>query len=231
MKISLVVASGVHQGKPDRHPRDPVPHRPGRGLPPPPGQPRHQQEALPAARPGRQGVRPRHGEHQRDVRQRRADHRRARTGRRRPAAVRAAGLLRQSSSPASRADSTPLPDALKAVGKSGQQKPAPPSRSPPAPTAEDDPDKIAAMLLGMGDDDSAEVPGGSTIMDMPSVEDGSDAGGQGRRGQEEEGRPVRRRDVRRRQRYPPQVHATAQIASPESSGRRVIKSSGPDPKT
>ncbi len=74
--------------------------------------------------------------------------------------------------PGSRADSTPLPDALKAVGKSGQQKPAP--QPAPASTAEDDPDKIAAMLLGMGDDDAAEVPGGSTIMDMPSVEDGSE---------------------------------------------------------
>jgi hypothetical protein len=26
------------------------------------------------------------------------------------------------------------------------------------------------MLLSMGEDDAAEVPGGSTIMDMPSVE-------------------------------------------------------------
>lgn len=79
--------------------------------------------------------------------------------------------------PGSRADSTPLPDALKAVGKSGPQKPvpqpAPAPRPTPASTAEDDPDRIAAMLLGMGDDD-AEVPGGSTIMDMPSVEDGSE---------------------------------------------------------
>jgi predicted component of type VI protein secretion system len=80
--------------------------------------------------------------------------------------------------PASKADSTPLPDALKAVGKSGEQKPV--SRPTPAPTpkpdpapasAEDDPDKIAAMLLSMGEDDG-EVPGGSTIMDMPSVEGG-----------------------------------------------------------
>lgn len=75
--------------------------------------------------------------------------------------------------PGSRADSTPLPDALKAVGKSGEQKPAPRPTPAPASTAEDDPDRIAAMLLGMGDDD-AEVPGGSTIMDMPSVEDGSE---------------------------------------------------------
>jgi predicted component of type VI protein secretion system len=83
--------------------------------------------------------------------------------------------------PGSRADSTPLPDALKAVGKSsGGQKPVPrptPSPTPkpaPAPVAEDDPDRIAAMLLSMGDDDSAEVPGGSTIMDMPSVEGGGE---------------------------------------------------------
>ena len=82
--------------------------------------------------------------------------------------------------PGSRADSTPLPDALKAVGKSGEQKPAqkptpaPTPKPAPASAAEDDPDRIAAMLLSMGDDDSAEVPGGSTIMDMPSVENGAD---------------------------------------------------------
>jgi pSer/pThr/pTyr-binding forkhead associated (FHA) protein len=82
--------------------------------------------------------------------------------------------------PGSKADSTPLPDALKAVGKSGEQKPAPrptPAPTPkpaPAPAAEDDPDRIAAMLLSMGEDDEAEVPGGSTVMDMPSVEGGPD---------------------------------------------------------
>jgi pSer/pThr/pTyr-binding forkhead associated (FHA) protein len=81
----------------------------------------------------------------------------------------------------SKVDSTPLPDALKAVGKSGEQKPAPrptPAPTPkpaPAPAAEDDPDRIAAMLLSMGEDDDAEVPGGSTIMDMPSVENGGEA--------------------------------------------------------
>jgi predicted component of type VI protein secretion system len=81
--------------------------------------------------------------------------------------------------PGSRSDSTPLPDALKAVGKSGEQKPAPrptPAPTPvpaPAATSDDDPDKVAAMLLGM--DEDAEVPGGSTIMDMPSVEGAADA--------------------------------------------------------
>jgi pSer/pThr/pTyr-binding forkhead associated (FHA) protein len=77
----------------------------------------------------------------------------------------------------SKADSTPLPDALKAVDKSGEQKPAPqptPAPTPkPAPASEDDPDRIAAMLLSMGEDDEAEVPGGSTIMDMPSVAEGT----------------------------------------------------------
>jgi pSer/pThr/pTyr-binding forkhead associated (FHA) protein len=84
--------------------------------------------------------------------------------------------------PGSKADSTPLPDALKAVGsKSGETKPVgqrptpgptPKPEPAPAPTGDDDPDKIAAMLLSMGDDDSGEVPGGSTVMDMPSVEGG-----------------------------------------------------------
>lgn len=77
--------------------------------------------------------------------------------------------------PGSRADSTPLPDAMKAVGKSpGAQKPAPAPTPKPDTAAEDDPDRIAAMLLSMGDDDSAEVPGGSTIMDLHSIEGGSE---------------------------------------------------------
>jgi pSer/pThr/pTyr-binding forkhead associated (FHA) protein len=79
--------------------------------------------------------------------------------------------------PGTKTDSTPLPDALKAVGpKSGSQQPAATQPIPSATAADDDPDKIAALLLSMGDDD-AEVPGGSTIMDMPT------AAGEGQEGQ------------------------------------------------
>jgi pSer/pThr/pTyr-binding forkhead associated (FHA) protein len=83
--------------------------------------------------------------------------------------------------PGSKADSTPLPDALKAVApKPGETKPAgqgatpgptpKPETAPTPPAGDEDPDKIAAMLLSMSDDDSGEVPGGSTVMDLPSVE-------------------------------------------------------------
>lgn len=75
----------------------------------------------------------------------------------------------------SKADSTPLPDMLKAVDKpTDTTTPAPTPAPVPAPAAEDDPDRIAAMLLSMGEDDAVEVPGGSTVMDMPSVENGAD---------------------------------------------------------
>lgn len=81
-----------------------------------------------------------------------------------------------------KSDTTPLPDALKAVDRSGPRgaTPAggtkPPSRPalPKAPPPADDADAAAAMLLGMGDEDppgsEPEVPGGSTIMEMPSVD-------------------------------------------------------------
>jgi predicted component of type VI protein secretion system len=88
-------------------------------------------------------------------------------------------------------DQTPTPEALKAVSADSQAKlkavmapklPATPAGSKPgsstvtkpaaapAPAAEND-DAMAAMLLAMGDDgsssESQEVPGGSTIMEMP----------------------------------------------------------------
>ncbi len=97
--------------------------------------------------------------------------------------------------PSGKSDSTPLPDALKAVGggksdllkkavgaadkptPAASQRPTPaptprPEQAPPPKAAgEPDHDQIAAMLLGMGDDDApAEVPGGSTVMDLPSVD-------------------------------------------------------------
>lgn len=78
-------------------------------------------------------------------------------------------------------DSTPLPDALKAVSPppaapkptpAAQPKaPAPPKPSKATAGAEDN-DHIAAMLLGMGDDEpsSGDVPGGSTVMELPAVD-------------------------------------------------------------
>jgi pSer/pThr/pTyr-binding forkhead associated (FHA) protein len=92
--------------------------------------------------------------------------------------------------PSGKSDSTPLPESLKSVSPSsmGLKKPSNPANKPaakptpapmpkpaPAPAATDaekSHDDIAAMLLGMGDEDSseAEVPGGSTIMELPSVD-------------------------------------------------------------
>lgn len=72
-------------------------------------------------------------------------------------------------------DATPLPAALKPVSGPAVQKlkeaatgskPA----QPKAPAKTDSEDDIAAMMLGMGDDDApapAAVPEGSTIMEMP----------------------------------------------------------------
>jgi len=92
-----------------------------------------------------------------------------------------------------KSDSTPLPVVLKAMtaakdSKAGSSaampkvefpaKPAPaakptPSRPIPkaATAAQDEQDNIAAMLLGMDDDDSENphVPEGSTVMEMPAV--------------------------------------------------------------
>jgi pSer/pThr/pTyr-binding forkhead associated (FHA) protein len=92
--------------------------------------------------------------------------------------------------PSGKSDSTPLPESLKSVSPSsmGLKKPSSPAAQPtpkltpapmpkpaPAPASTEDEkshDDIAAMLLGMGDEDSseAEVPGGSTIMELPSVD-------------------------------------------------------------
>ena len=171
MKISLVVASGVHQGKPIHIPGNQFLIGRDEGC--------HLRPASPAIskkhcvlfiRDEKAFVRdlestngtfindePIAGE--REL----ADGDRLRVGPLDVSVVLAAG---------SKTDSTPLPDVLKAVGKSGTQTPAPTPAPAPASAAEDDPDRIAAMLLSMGEDDAAEVPGGSTIMDMPSVEGG-----------------------------------------------------------
>jgi predicted component of type VI protein secretion system len=74
-------------------------------------------------------------------------------------------------------DSTPLPDVLKKVDAEEANKlrlaagSAPLLKPAPAPKAADDHDEAAAMLLGMGDEGSGEarVPEGSTIMEMPAV--------------------------------------------------------------
>lgn len=82
-------------------------------------------------------------------------------------------------------DSTPLPDALKAVippaaapNPTPAAQPKVPAAPAPAPkpakagAGAEDNDHIAAMLLGMGDDEpsSGDVPGGSTVMELPSVD-------------------------------------------------------------
>lgn len=63
--------------------------------------------------------------------------------------------------------------ALKAAQAAPKPAPQPPAPKPEAPTkitadaGDDDPDSIAAALLGMDDDN--DVPDGSTVMEMPSV--------------------------------------------------------------
>ncbi|HEY2784120.1 MAG TPA: FHA domain-containing protein [Fimbriiglobus sp.] len=82
-------------------------------------------------------------------------------------------------------DSTPLPEALRrmtpgtvekvrltAGGSAVAQPPVPKPEPVPISTATDDEqDKMAAMLLGMDDDAESppKVPEGSTIMEMPAV--------------------------------------------------------------
>jgi predicted component of type VI protein secretion system len=83
-------------------------------------------------------------------------------------------------------DSTPLPEALKRMSPGSVEKlkldagsggtPAPATRPAPetAPAAAADHDhdsKMAAMLLGMGDEESGEavIPQGSTVMELPAV--------------------------------------------------------------
>ncbi len=89
---------------------------------------------------------------------------------------------------ATKSDSTPLPNALKSVpagktGSTGSLKSVPAAAPKPtalpkpvvlppvtAPAAKDSSDdEMAAMLLGM-DAEDPEVPGGSTIMEMPSID-------------------------------------------------------------
>lgn len=92
--------------------------------------------------------------------------------------------------PGKPSDSTPLPEALKSVGGSAAeglkaavtpkpasnsaQKPAAAPKPVPKPSpVEDDADAAAAVLLGMGDEDppgsTPHVPEGSTIFEMPAV--------------------------------------------------------------
>jgi predicted component of type VI protein secretion system len=81
-------------------------------------------------------------------------------------------------------DSTPLPEAMKKMSSSTMEKlrtaggskaatPAAPKPTPvPKPKATETPDDIAAMLLGMDEDtpgSTPTVPEGSTIMEMPAV--------------------------------------------------------------
>jgi len=79
-------------------------------------------------------------------------------------------------------DSTPLPDALRRMTPGAVEKlkqsagsavpilPSPAAASADKP-ADEDHDHMAAMLLGMGDEsgEDVKVPGGSTVMEMPSV--------------------------------------------------------------
>jgi pSer/pThr/pTyr-binding forkhead associated (FHA) protein len=87
-------------------------------------------------------------------------------------------------------DSTPLPEALKRMtpgsveklklnaGSGGTPAPAPRPAPEPAPAAADDHDKVAAMLLSMGDESGEPaVPQGSTIMELPAVLAAETAGG------------------------------------------------------
>lgn len=87
-------------------------------------------------------------------------------------------------------DSTPLPDTLKSIdgvkpasGTSANKIPAPTKpQAIPGPRPTEDADMAAAMLLGMGDEDEPSVPGGSTVMEIPSVM----AGGEGEGNKSEE---------------------------------------------
>lgn len=85
-------------------------------------------------------------------------------------------------------DSTPLPNSLKSLPKGDSAVAARGTPSPltPAPKSEpaktvvtapgDEHDVAAAMLLGMGDEDppgaTPEIPGGSTVMELPNVDAG-----------------------------------------------------------
>jgi pSer/pThr/pTyr-binding forkhead associated (FHA) protein len=77
-------------------------------------------------------------------------------------------------------DSTPLPDALRKVTPSDAEKlrqvaaadivPKPIPVPVPQPAGDEAHDEAAAMLLGMGDEGGeARVPEGSTIMELPAV--------------------------------------------------------------
>jgi predicted component of type VI protein secretion system len=72
----------------------------------------------------------------------------------------APALKSDSKSPASKNDS-------KGVAPAPKAPPAPPTAEMPATGGDEDNDRLAAMLLGM--DDADEVPGGSTVVDVPAV--------------------------------------------------------------
>jgi len=75
-------------------------------------------------------------------------------------------------------DSTPLPDDLKTVDTgatakvaeaAGQPAPTQKPQPIPGPMSSDDHDAAAALLLGMGDEDDPKVPEGSTVFEMNAV--------------------------------------------------------------
>lgn len=70
-------------------------------------------------------------------------------------------------------DSTPLPEVLKSVAAkpgSTSVKPAPKPVAPKPKSGAGEDDAMAAMLLGMDDDDPVSVPGGSTVMELHAVD-------------------------------------------------------------
>jgi len=72
-------------------------------------------------------------------------------------------------------DSTPLPEALKSTAGAPKLTPGAaqkPAAKPKATAGGGGDDDVAAMLLGMDDDDPnpSDVPGGSTIMEMAPVD-------------------------------------------------------------
>lgn len=84
--------------------------------------------------------------------------------------------------PATRPGSKPAPalktpskesPALKAGSKEAPAFAPPAATPPPAAPDQDEHDRLAAMLLGL---DDGEVPGGSTIIDMPAVAEATAAG-------------------------------------------------------
>lgn len=87
-----------------------------------------------------------------------------------------------------------LKPAAPAKPGTGEQ-PAAPKAARPAESEQDEHDRIAAMLLGM-DDDGAEVPDGSTVMDVPVSGQGEKPpeGGEKAEDKSKDGKPVQTRE-------------------------------------